>query len=380
MSKKPGDFTGNKGEWSEVYVLFKLLADGRLYAANADLEKIDARFYEIIKVFRKEAIGELIFCYDTSKLNVLIITAKGETVASLPVKRFKDEAQQLLNEINIAREEDSSSFKIVKTARFLSDLRCQKLKAPSKEKSDITIQIHDAITASNPILGFSIKSHAGKPPTLVNAGLNTNFVYEIIGGMTDSEMFAINALFVYRKKKDGIKKEISVAQRIEFIKTHGFLLKFVKINGSVFQNNLVLVDSKLPDLIAQLLLEYYLSGIKRIDDALDSLELKNPLGYDCSKGHKFYHYKFSKFLSEAALGMLPGKVWRGIADATGGYIVVKEDGEIVCYHLYNRNEFEKYLLMQTCFDRGGAGKHKFSCVEKKDDRYFIKLNLQVRFI
>ena len=33
------DLTANKGEWSEVYTLFKLLSEGKLYAADADLNK-----------------------------------------------------------------------------------------------------------------------------------------------------------------------------------------------------------------------------------------------------------------------------------------------------------------------------------------------------
>lgn len=40
------------------------------------------------------------------------------------------------------------------------------------------------------------------------------------------------------------------------------------------------------------------------------------------------------------LGMMPSKVWTGELDATGGYLVVKDNGEILCYHIYNRNEFE----------------------------------------
>ena len=32
--------TGNIGEWSELYTLFKLLADGKLYAADANTNKI----------------------------------------------------------------------------------------------------------------------------------------------------------------------------------------------------------------------------------------------------------------------------------------------------------------------------------------------------
>ena len=29
--------TGNKGEWSEIYVLLRLLADGKIYAADSEL-------------------------------------------------------------------------------------------------------------------------------------------------------------------------------------------------------------------------------------------------------------------------------------------------------------------------------------------------------
>ena len=33
--------TGNKGEWSELYVLLKLLAEGRLYAADDEVKRIE---------------------------------------------------------------------------------------------------------------------------------------------------------------------------------------------------------------------------------------------------------------------------------------------------------------------------------------------------
>ena len=39
--------TGNKGEWSEAYVLLRLLAQGRIYAANENLEQIDDMFAKI---------------------------------------------------------------------------------------------------------------------------------------------------------------------------------------------------------------------------------------------------------------------------------------------------------------------------------------------
>ena len=33
--------TGNKGEWSEIYALFKLLGEKTLFAGDADLKKVE---------------------------------------------------------------------------------------------------------------------------------------------------------------------------------------------------------------------------------------------------------------------------------------------------------------------------------------------------
>jgi len=46
--------SGNKGEWSEIYTLFKLLGDGVVYAGNGNMEKIDTLFYPILRVIRQE--------------------------------------------------------------------------------------------------------------------------------------------------------------------------------------------------------------------------------------------------------------------------------------------------------------------------------------
>ena len=50
--------TGNKGEWSEIYVFLKLLADGRLNAADANLNAIPNVYYPIIKILRQEATAK----------------------------------------------------------------------------------------------------------------------------------------------------------------------------------------------------------------------------------------------------------------------------------------------------------------------------------
>ena len=47
---------GNKGEWSELYVLIRLLADGRLYSADSDLKKMD-NVYLPIRIPKRFGVG-----------------------------------------------------------------------------------------------------------------------------------------------------------------------------------------------------------------------------------------------------------------------------------------------------------------------------------
>lgn len=71
--------------------------------------------------------------------------------------------------------------------------------------------------------------------------------------------------------------------------------------------------------------------------------------------------------------------WKGVEDANGGYITVKRDGEVVCYYLYQRDEFEKYLFNKTHFDTPSTSRRDAFCVYKDDNSYKIKLNLDIRF-
>jgi type II restriction enzyme len=96
--------------------------------------------------------------------------------------------------------------------------------------------------------------------------------------------------------------------------------------------------------------------------------------------NKTYSYKIKRFLTDIALGMMPSKVWTGELDTTGGYLVVKNDGEILCYHIYNRNEFENYLLNNTRLEQASTVRYSFGDLYKENGKIFLKLNLQIRFL
>lgn len=175
--------SGNKGEWSEIYVFLYLLAAGRLYAADADLNKINSVYYEILKILRDEDVGKLEFCVNNTNAAIDIKSVNsGNIIATIPMRDFDRWARFLFSQM---QGKTKSAFTVPAVENFLQEFHVEKLKAKSSSKADIRIQIHDINSGLNLIQGFSIKSRLGSPSTLINAGKTTNFIYEIIGNLPD---------------------------------------------------------------------------------------------------------------------------------------------------------------------------------------------------
>jgi len=355
----------NKGEWSELYVFFKLLADKKLYAANEKLEKIEDIYYPILKILRADPLGE--YEYHTNSV-IKIIDSAGNLINTIPIKEFKEQALNLLENL---QSKTKTSIPTATLTSFLSKIKISQIKAKSADKRDITIVVHDMFTGFNPKLGFSIKSQLGSDSTLFNSSKQTNFLYEIDcpAGLKESEIEEINNIDSRSKLKD----------RINFLLDRGCKLKLKSIDSVQLKNNLIIIDSALPQMLSEMIVDYYSGNASSIAELTSLLVKKNPLNFDLSKEQPFYEYKIKNLLTDIALGMTPKKPWNGIYDANGGYIVVKSDGEVLCYHIYNRNEFQQYLFDNTRFDTPSSSRHEFGVVFKEDGKPYIKLNAQIRF-
>jgi type II restriction enzyme len=218
-------------------------------------------------------------------------------------------------------------------------------------------------------LGFIIKSQLGSSSTLLNAGKTTNFIFKI-DNLKLAEIEKINSIDSRSKIRDRIK---AVSE-----KKGNFI--FTKTEKQIFSNNLILIDSKLPEILSQIVYEFYSSDKSSVSDLVEKVSTTNPLEFDIANEHKFYEYKIKRFLTDIALGMMPSKVWTGQYDATGGYLIVKENGDVLCYHIYNRNEFENYLFNNTKLDTASSSRHDFGMIYEEGREFFFKLNLQIRFI
>lgn len=360
--------TANKGEWSEIYTLLKIISDKNLFAGDSDLNKIENLVFPIIKILRDESKGTYQYSYESD----LVIIKGNEEEFRIPISQFQEKAILLLSKL---KESTNSTFSLPEIENFMQSFNCLSIKAKSSIKSDIRIVIHDQRTGTTPELGFSIKSQLGGASTLLNAGKTTNFVYKVSGDFQKADIDTINSLVVKRGKK----VIADLKGRTKAILKKGNL-QFTTCSNQTFSNNLMLIDSSLPQIIADVLIKFNSENNSALEELIKETAKDNPLKFDMSENHNFYNYKIKKLLTDIALGMMPSKVWSGQLDATGGYLIVKKDGDILCYHIYNRNEFEDYLLANTKLETASSTRHDFGTIYSENEELFFKLNLQIRFL
>ena len=216
----------------------------------------------------------------------------------------------------------------------------QEVLEPKNPNIDVKLKLRDPLSNFTFPLGFMIRSEVDSAPTLLNASHATNFRY-VVSDESDNE------------------------------------LQFVSIVNETFSGNLLFVDSLMEQILSELLPIFYREGIADCTSLATAIEERNPLHY---KRTGVYRHKLKKFLCAVALGLNPSKQWSGIDEANGGYIIVTESGDVLAYHLYNRDSFETYLLNHTKLETPSTGKHDFASIYVGDDgRKYINLNLQIRF-
>ncbi len=365
--------SGNKGEWSEIYALFKLLGEGKVFAGDENLNKITDVFYPIISILRREKRGraDADLEFNIFKKDIVVIFEDGNEIIRIPCSTF---LQRSIEMLQIMKSKEGASFEIPDIEDFMMSINCKSLKAKSVDKSDIRIVLHDFRTGINPLLGFSIKSQVGRRSTLINPGPTTNIVYKVNGlNINDNVINTINTL--------NKGKKMDLIGRIRWIYDNNGYLIFDHFENPVLKNNLMMVDTILPDIIQRMLLLFYRTDARTVVELLQEIERENFMGFDLKEYPLFYRRKVANMLVDAALGMVPKTKWDGKYEATGGYLIVKEDGDVLCYHFYNRNLFENYLLNNTDFTTPGKHeKNNFGFIYKVNDTYYLNLELQVRFL
>ncbi len=354
----------NKGEWSEFYAFLKILDERRVFAADENLEIIPDKFFVFRKIFRSEKNQELKI-FDIADREILILDSKGKLI-----KEFNDQnlSSKIVKIFDKIKSSDSTTFEIPEARELMDGLLCARVKADNNSKADIEAEIFDRISDSIAPLGFSIKSIVGGASTLLNAGKTTNFIFRV-ENLDHNSLNEINSISTKSKVQDRIKAIVNKGGRL--------ILK--KVSKPEFGSNLKKIDSLLPIFVAQMLIDFFSAKASKVSDLVDLLS-KNKLLEEYGLTHSDYKFKMQNLLHSAALGMVPSEIWDGSTKAHGGYIVVRNDGVIVCYHLYNRDKFLSYLYDNTKFESASTKRHEYGSLYLENGEMLFNLNLQIRFL
>ncbi|WP_449455451.1 HpaII family restriction endonuclease [Streptococcus suis] len=176
-----------------------------------------------------------------------------------------------------------------------------------------------------------------------------------------------------REQVHSISTKNKIKDRIQCLKENKVELIFDSLPNSTFERNLQMIDYRMPEILAYLFLISYSVNGKSVSDVVKTYcQLYN-------EDMELVEYKVKDLLVAIALGMEPNSKWSGLEDANGGYIVVKEDGEILCYHIYDRNKLREYLYRNTKFDSPSSKRTGAGMFFSEDEQEKFSLTVQIRF-
>ena len=368
----------NKGEWAEFYVMMKLLGEGRLYTANKLLQKNYQSYLDVLKIIRQECETQVLEYIIDEANGVVIVKPQDSDIilATMPVSDFNDYAKMLFDGIkDIKGSSVPAPDPVCDFAKviYVSKPKAPAVKALKKQfggKNDIFIEVRDGQTAIVSIMGFSIKSKFGQNPTLFNAGSSSQYLYKLTG-CDDAMMDEFNAI----TENDGR----GWSKCKTYLADHGITMEFARTQNPIYNDNLFLVRESMAKIMAWCVKDRLIDspGQFEVMETVERMIAANPLGVP---GARVYYEKAIKdFLMAGFTGMTAGKEWDGKEQVNGGYIVVMDDGDVICYHSSDRESFRDYLYRNTHFEYVSADKYVWSRIIKIDGEYYLPLNLSVRF-
>lgn len=384
--------SGNIGDWSEVYVFFRLMEQGKIKTADTEMHPIYNSFLPVLKIIREEG-GMPLEYYTSNELNGIKTMKIYQHGIDQPLLEcnpldFKHGADKLLHDLQTARKDKNiktSSLSFPDHASFLNHIFIRKIKSPAVEiskffggKADITMEIIQNDNLHVPA-GFSVKSAIGGYASIINAAKANDIFYKV-HDCTDEIMETVNS----------IKSSHWVVDRVRYLEKNNITLTYAGAGSKTFINNLKLIADNEPEVVAYALLfsnqtpKEGLKSNRKMTDVVDTLIRKDPLNIG-ENASIYYTKRIKDLLFEYACGMNNDTPWNGNTKIQGGYIHVTKRGDVLAYYASNQDSYKDWLLNSTRFDMPSTSRHETvngpHCghIHKKDGEYFFTLSLGVRF-
>lgn len=374
----------NNGEWAEVYIFFKVIADRKLYTADAAFNPIKDVYLDVLSVIREETKGE-IYKYQTGDIVTILLNHK--PVAQVPVSEFIKYKNLLWK---LLEENTKTTFTSEEIERFLNSVFIYNPKSPAQIISkfcggtvDIVLETKDR-SGVNRVLGFSCKSDLRASATLLNAGgESTNFIFEVTGKIDDEKMNHFNNIFKKVKRKGEICYDIATTDRMQYLHNIDCDIQFAGTSKQHTKANLIKCGGmEMPAIVAGMLKKFYfenLGGNTTMEDCIEYLTDNDFVGYGFDDLKDTYRSKIANLLLCTFTGMRLGSPWNGRQEVNGGYIVVKNNGDVVAFHSTIADEFKDFLVAKILMESPSHSRHKDMFIYKEDGKYYLKLALQLRF-
>lgn len=349
-----------KDEWLELYAIFKTIADSRFCGADVDPEL----YYPILAVMRY--IGKdtkQIFTLEKSNVTISI-SDNSHYPVTIPIESFSVQARYLLGAIKSGAHGDGA-FHCAGTSRDLAQfLGGAAVKTRSNRKSGIYIKIQDRTL--EPALGFSIKSTLGGRSTLLNASPATKFRFS---WTTKNKQAVLDFCGHFANGGKYARELLPPIEQVEF----------KEMKSSTFRNNLIMLDSHMDRLVAEVMKCHFFRKISAIAAIAQTLATENPLAYPIGNLLRLYTHKLKQLLVTIALGMQPSTHWNGSFSASGGYLVIKGDGKIRCYHFNKYDDFAELLFHNTFLETPSMTTRYPLSPEPTGQGCDFSLTLQIRY-
>lgn len=368
----------NKGEWAEFYVMLRLLGEGKLYTANELLQKNYSSYLEVLKIIRQEYETQVLeYIVDEKERNVIIKAQDSNTIlATVSALDFTTNATTLFN--GIKNLKGSSVPAPDSVCDFAEVIYVEKPKAPAVKalkkqfggKNDIFIEVRDSQTAIISVMGFSIKSKFGENPTLFNAGSSSQFLFKL-NGCNDIIKNEFNHI------SDG--KDRNWTKCKEYLLRNNITMEFADTQYDIYRDNLFLIRESMSKIMAWCVKDRLIDSLTDfgVKETVERMAAINPL--NVSNPDLYYEKAIKDFLMAGFTGMTAGKKWDGREQVNGGYIVVMDDGDVLCYHSNDRETFRDYLYKNTYFEYVSKKKYSWGFVLKEGNDYYLPLNISIRF-
>jgi hypothetical protein len=354
-------WSGNIGEWGEVFVLLQLLAHNKLHNADMHGQRIDDEYSLVEAMLRTETSGiELVMEVDGDYIIDHIGT--GNTIY-VPKAEFAEKAHSLFR-----RMVSQSGNAKHPEQEFLKSLGLEGVKASSSVKADIAARLYESYLATHLRRDFSIKCVVGGKPSMANASAQSYIDY-LLPGFDEWKKDEVMSIGGRSWAVDRIRRVLDLVD--------GYPIPTVR--NKIFNRNLLKCHWKAPEAVGLGLLYGQLERGKPVIDSIATLKDVNPAGYDEDELDD-YEDAIRGYLRGIVSDLVPASPWRGPSQIDG-YLLVTDNEEVLAYQISRQRSFEDYLLLHTCWDTPSTRRYPDVGVVRRrsDGAWVFSLSCVVRY-